>query len=562
MKRAAIFSILFSLALANAETFTLDTRDRVRDADGDWAVRQQKVLWDAKATAVIVCDMWDLHHCKNAVGRVGEMAPRMNQLLNTARARGALIIHAPSSCMEFYKNHPARKRAQAAPGAAVQPKAIESWCHWIDKVEESQGYPIDHSDGGEDDDPAEHAAWAKHLAKLGRNPGSPWKRQVDLIEIDPKRDAISDSGIEIWNLLEARGIRNVLLVGVHTNMCVLGRPFGLRNMARNGKNVLLVRDLTDSMYNPASWPYVNHFRGTSLVVEHIEQRVCPTTTSDQLLGGEPFRFKGDTPPHVVFMIGESEYNTASTLPMFAKKQLEYRGIRCSFVHVNQNDPNDFAGLEALKDADLLFLSVRRRTPPKAQLDLVRAHLAKGKPLVGIRTASHAFDREPPSENHARWAKFDDEILGVDYRNHYGNKPPKDPATIIQATAAQELTTPSSPPYRTMPSRQNRTSTKTNRSPPPSSRCLWLARSRDGTKSASRWRGRTRPTVAASFTHRLAAWMTLDCRHFSDCCSTASSGRSTSRCRQPTRESSPENNPSHGQRNRTHPAAGIEGVPCR
>ncbi|MBT4903118.1 MAG: hypothetical protein HON54_14580, partial [Verrucomicrobia bacterium] len=215
MKRATIFPVLFSLALANAETFTLDTRDRVRDADGDWAVRQQKVLWDAKATAVIVCDMWDLHHCKNAVGRVGEMAPRMNQLLNTARARGALIIHAPSSCMDFYKNHPARKRAQAAPTAAVQPKAIESWCHWIDTVEENQGYPIDHSDGGEDDDAAEHAAWAKRLATLGRNPRSPWKRQVDLIEIDAKRDVISDNGIEIWNLLEARGVRNVLLVGVH-----------------------------------------------------------------------------------------------------------------------------------------------------------------------------------------------------------------------------------------------------------------------------------------------------------------------------------------------------------
>ena len=434
MKRAAIISILFSLALANAETFTLDTRDRVRDADGDWAVRQQKVLWDAKATAVIVCDMWDLHHCKNAVGRVGEMAPRINQLLNTARAKGALIIHAPSSCMDFYKNHPARKRAQAAPAAAVQPTAIESWCHWIDTTEENQGYPIDHSDGGEDDDPAEHAAWASHLAKLGRNPGSPWKRQVALIGIDPRRDAISDSGIEIWNLLEARGIRNVLLVGVHTNMCVLGRPFGLRNLTRNGKNVLLVRDLTDSMYNPASWPYVNHFRGTSLVVEHIEHRVCATTTSDQLLGGEPFRFEGDTPPHVVFMIGEQEYDTAATLPVFAKKQLEYRGIRCTFVHVSENDPNDFAGLEALKEADLLFVSVRRRTPPKAQLDLVRAHLAKGKPLVGIRTASHAFDREPPSGDHARWTKFDDEILGVDYRNHYGNKPPKAP-TVIRATTA-------------------------------------------------------------------------------------------------------------------------------
>ncbi|SVB41721.1 uncharacterized protein METZ01_LOCUS194575, partial [marine metagenome] len=70
--------------------------------------------------------------------------------------------------------------------------------------------------------------------------------------------------------------------------------------------------------------------------------------------------------------------------------------------------------------------------------------------------------------------------------------------------------------------------------------LWPAHSRDGMKSASRWRGRTRPTVAASFTHRLAAWMTLGCRHFSDYCSTASSGRSTNQCRQPTRESSSVN----------------------
>ena len=176
MKRAASFLFLLSLASASAGAFTLDTRSRTRNAAGEWAVRQQKVLWEAKTTAVIVCDMWDLHHCKNAVGRVGEMAPRMNQFLNTARARGALVIHAPSSCMEFYKNHPARKRAQAAPAAAVQPKAIGSWCHWIDKVEENQGYPVDHSDGGEDDDPAEHAAWAKHLAELGRNPGCPWKR--------------------------------------------------------------------------------------------------------------------------------------------------------------------------------------------------------------------------------------------------------------------------------------------------------------------------------------------------------------------------------------------------
>jgi hypothetical protein len=65
----------------------------------------------------------------------------------------------------------------------------------------------------------------------------------------------------------------------------------MRQMAKNGKNVVLVRDLTDSMYNPARWPHVSHQEGTALFVAHAEKFICPTITSDQLLGGEPFRFR-------------------------------------------------------------------------------------------------------------------------------------------------------------------------------------------------------------------------------------------------------------------------------
>ena len=62
-------------------------------------------------------------------------------------------------------------------------------------------------------------------------------------------------------------------------------------MSKNGKKVALVRDLTDSMYNPGCWPHVPHQRGTELFIEHLEKYVSPTVTSNQLLGGEPFRFK-------------------------------------------------------------------------------------------------------------------------------------------------------------------------------------------------------------------------------------------------------------------------------
>jgi nicotinamidase-related amidase len=286
---AALF-LLPGLLLADESSFALKLRSRT-ESDGKFSVVEKPQNWPAAKTAVIVCDMWDAHHCLNAVRREEEMVPRMNDFLTKARDAGAFIIHAPSSCMDAYKEHPARKRAQAAPKASNLPKDIGDWCKQI-PAEEKGKYPIDQSDGGEDDDPVEHEEWHAKLKAMGRNPKAPWKSQHAGLSIKDQ-DAISDSGVEVWNMLEERGINNVMLVGVHTNMCVLGRPFGLRQMAKNGKNVVLVRDLTDTMYNPKRWPYVSHFEGTRLIVEHIEKYVCPTITSDQLLGGKEFRFNGD-----------------------------------------------------------------------------------------------------------------------------------------------------------------------------------------------------------------------------------------------------------------------------
>ena len=293
------FQFLLALVLLAASTHAADTlnltkRSRVESAEkkGEYSVVTAADAWNPKESAIIVCDVWDAHHCLNAVRREEEMVPRMNELIEKCRAMGVLIIHAPSGCMAPYKDHPGRKLAMSAPKAANLPKDIATWCHKI-PAEEKGKYPIDQSDGGEDDDPKEHEEWHAKLKAMGRNPKAPWVKQHDGIRNDDKVDAISDSGVEIWNLLESRGIKNVALVGVHTNMCVLGRPFGLRRMAENKKNVVLFRDMTDTMYNPQRWPNVSHFQGTRLIIEHIEKYVCPTVTSDQVLGGKPFRFKGD-----------------------------------------------------------------------------------------------------------------------------------------------------------------------------------------------------------------------------------------------------------------------------
>ena len=248
--------------------------------------------WTPAETAIVVCDVWDYHHSPNAVARLQEFLPRLDAVLKFARSKGVTIIHAPSDCMAAYQDHPARRRAIAAPDAKDQPTDIASWCSAI-PAEEKADYPIDQSDGGEDDDRAKHAEWAKKLVAMGRNPNMPWQQQNAGITIDSGKDYISDRGDEVWNILAQHKIKNVVLTGVHTNMCVLGRPFGLRQMARNGKNVVLMRDMTDTMYNPNRWPYVSHFEGTRRVISHVERFVCPTMTSDQWIGGAPFQFEGD-----------------------------------------------------------------------------------------------------------------------------------------------------------------------------------------------------------------------------------------------------------------------------
>lgn len=295
----AVITIMATASVDNAkqahgDDLQLELRSQQTEVGSKaWNVQTRNAQWKATQTAVIVCDVWDKHHCLNAVRRLEEFAPRLNDVLKEARRRGAIIIHSPSDCMEAYADHPARRRAMSIPRDQATPADVEFWCSKI-PAEEQAAYPIDQSDGGEDDDPVEHAKWAAELKAIGRNPGMPWKSQSPLIEIDPEHDFISDKGDEVWNILRSRGIENVILTGVHTNMCVLGRPFGLRQMVRNGKNVVLMRDMTDCMYNPKRWPFVDHFTGNDLIISHVERFVCPTITSDQILGGTAFRSKFDT----------------------------------------------------------------------------------------------------------------------------------------------------------------------------------------------------------------------------------------------------------------------------
>ena len=454
MPQSGIFAAtLFVMALSNLvarsdEPLKLQLRYQQSTAPG--ATQFHRLTraedWEARATAVIVCDMWDSHHCVNAVRRVAELAPRMNNFVRELRDRGATVIHAPSGCVDAYKDHPARVRVQTVPLSKTFPSEIANWCDRIPN-EEAAAYPVDQSAGGEDDDLEEHRLWAARLAGMGRNPKAPWLKQCSAIEIALKSDFISDSGQEIWSILEHEKIANVILVGVHTNMCVLGRPFGLRRLASNGKNVVLARDLTDTMYDPRAWPYVSHFSGTDLVVQHIERFVCPTISSNQILGeakssNHEFQFAGDRRIRLAMLIAEDEYKTEESLPKFAAQLL---GQQFSVVSIfgSAQDRSQIPGIEALDAADALLVSVRRRPLRPEDLQRIRDFISQGKPVIGIRTASHAFslrDKQPDA-GLAAWPEFDAEVFGGNYSNHYGNS--------LKSTASQAPDAASHPILRSL-----------------------------------------------------------------------------------------------------------------
>ncbi len=245
-------------------TVTLKLRTRVETFKGSG-------LWDevvlvkevpVAEVAIIICDMWDKHWCDGATERCGALAEKMAPVVNAARARGVQIIHAPSDTMNFYKDTTQRRRVMLAPAVEL-PKPLEI---------SDPPMPIDDSDGGCD---SGQKPWYKA-----------WTRQNARIEIG-EFDGISDNGEEVYRFLRQRGIKYLIVMGVHTNMCVLNRTFAIRQMTRWGIHCLLARDLTDTMYNPQMRPFVSHDHGTELVIEHIERFWCPSLLSNDLVAGLP-----------------------------------------------------------------------------------------------------------------------------------------------------------------------------------------------------------------------------------------------------------------------------------
>jgi hypothetical protein len=137
---------------------------------------------------------------------------------------------------------------------------------------------------------------------------------------------------------------------------------------------------------------------------------------------------------IVLVSGDEEYRSEETLPQLAKILAYHHGFQCTVLFaidpkddtINPNINNNIPGLEALKSADLLILFTRFRNLPDEQMRYLADYIESGRPIIGMRTATHAFNN-PGSETFARYAwnskdwdgGFGRQVLGETWISHHG-----------------------------------------------------------------------------------------------------------------------------------------------
>ncbi len=141
--------------------------------------------------------------------------------------------------------------------------------------------------------------------------------------------------------------------------------------------------------------------------------------------------------HIVFLSGDEEYRSEEGLPMMAKILAERHGFRCTVLFAI-NPSNGFIeptiltnipGMEALDSADLCFMALRFRELPDEQMKHFVDYVNSGKPIIGLRTSTHAFQYSPNSQG--PYARFDwrsrewpggfgQQVLGETWVDHHGH----------------------------------------------------------------------------------------------------------------------------------------------
>src|SRR6185436_12128920 len=128
--------------------------------------------------------------------------------------------------------------------------------------------------------------------------------------------------------------------------------------------------------------------------------------------------RAEMPLKVCVLSGCDTYKSEESLPPFEAWLQQNYNVKCTRVVKQAVD--DLPGLEALDNCDVAFVFIKRMKLKGEQLERFQKYATSGRPIVGVRTASHAVQT---------WLEFDHEVLGGNYHSHH----PVGPMTQITVT---------------------------------------------------------------------------------------------------------------------------------
>ena len=233
------------LADAAEIAWTLQTRDAATGV-----VREEVERVDPARVGVIAVDVWNFHWCKTATMRVDAIVPRLDAALEAARSMGMTVMLCPSDVVENYAGYPQREAVFGIPRVPL-PALLDVQCP-----------PVPDAGG---------CACGKERCAVNYG----WDGMHPALRIGAS-DLMPDTQAEVYAICRQRGLTHLLYVGFHTQVCLLGKPMGLKAMKAAGVKCVLARDMTDAHpgYDPARGftPDLN----TRQVVEHFEKHLAPT----------------------------------------------------------------------------------------------------------------------------------------------------------------------------------------------------------------------------------------------------------------------------------------------
>jgi hypothetical protein len=240
-----------SLGADQRLTFTLQSRG----ADGKPSTREVSIT--PQRIGIVVVDPWNFHWCKTATMRVDALIPRINRALDASRELGMTVMLCPSDVVDNYVGWPQREIVLAME-KRPEPLLQEIPC------------PAPPDGGG---------------CACGHDrcvPNYGWDAMHPNLKIGAD-DLIPDTLQDVWTICQDRQLTHLIYMGVHTQVCLLGKPMGLRNLKAAGMQCILARDMTDA--HPGYDPQRNFTPDghTAEVVAHFERYLAPTISmADEL----------------------------------------------------------------------------------------------------------------------------------------------------------------------------------------------------------------------------------------------------------------------------------------